>query len=205
MSGLEIVGHAERVAAKLDEFIGLLFIARTTGALWGVLGRNHPIAAAHAFLMSEGAILITLRRFGDLWKHHVEKLLEPADHGFEAGQWLVAEIDRRNLRSTANKLFAHYAADKSDLPLPHEEITELLQSNGWVTEQEVLEWAGRAMWKMSEVWAALRAKYSLPGTEPKAWMLDSLDGIGWVVDRITERYSPPASNLGHAADSGEDR
>ena len=203
MSGPEIVEHAERVAAKLDEFIGLLFIARTTGALWGVLGHKHPIAAAHAFIMSEGAILITLRRFGYLWKHHVEKLLEPADHGFEAGQWLVAEIDRRNLRSTASKLFAHYAADKSDLPLPHEEITELLQSNGWVTEQEVLEWAGRAMWKISEVWAAIRAKYSLPGSESKNWMLDSMDGIDWVIGRITERYSPPAPSFGNTADSGE--
>jgi len=205
MSGPETAGHAERVAAMLDEFIGLLFIARTTGALWGVLGHKHPTAAAHAFIMSEGAILITARRFGDLWKNHVEKLLEPADLGFEGGQWLVAEIDQRNLRDTANKLVAHYAESKSDLPLPHQEVTELLQSNGWVTEQEVFEWAGQAMWKIAMVWAALRAKYSLPGSEPKAWMLESLDGIGWVVDRITERYSPPASNLGHTADSGEDR
>src|SRR5262249_36096664 len=36
MSRPEIVDHAERVAAMLDEFIGLLFIARSTDALWGV-------------------------------------------------------------------------------------------------------------------------------------------------------------------------
>jgi len=177
----------------LDEFIGLLFIARTTGALWGVLGHKHPTAAAHALLMSEGSILITLRRFDDLWRHHVKTLLDPTDLGFEAGLWLVEEIERRNLRKTASKLFAHYAADKSDLPLSYEEVSELLQSNGWVTEQEVLEWAGQAMWKIGSVWAGIRAKYSVPGSEPKQWMLDAMDGMQWVVDRIAERYSPPPS------------
>jgi hypothetical protein len=52
MSESETVSHAQRVTEVLDEFIGLLFIARTTGALWGVLGQKHPIAAAHALLMS---------------------------------------------------------------------------------------------------------------------------------------------------------
>jgi hypothetical protein len=205
MTEPETVGHAERVAATLDEFIGLLFIARTTGALWGVLGHKHPIAAAHALIMSEGTILITLRRFYDLWKHHVERLLGLADLGFKEGQWLVTEIDQRNLRKTANKLFAHYAERNSDLPLTHQEIIELLHSNGWATEQEVLEWAGQAMWRIAEVAAAIRAKYSLPGSEPKAWMLDSMKGIDWVLDQIRERYSSPASNFGHAADSGADK
>jgi len=60
------------------------------------------------------------------------------------------------------------------------------------------------MWKIAGVGAAIRAKYSLPGSEPKDWMLDSMRGIDWVLDRITEQYSPPASNFGRAADSGED-
>lgn len=34
MSASETIRHAQRVAAMLDEFIGLLFMARTTGALW---------------------------------------------------------------------------------------------------------------------------------------------------------------------------
>ena len=194
MSEPETVRHAQRVAAMLDEFIGLLFIARTTGALWGGFGHKHPIAAAHAFIMSEGAILITLRRFDDLWRYHVEKLLEPTDLGFEAGQRLAKEIERRNLRNTASKLFAHYAAEKSDLPLSHEEVTGLLQSNGWVTDQEVLEWAGQAMWNIARVWAGIRAKYSLPGSEPKEWMLDAMHGINWVVGRVAERYGPPTSS-----------
>ena len=139
--------------------------------------------------------MITVRRFGDLWRYHVRELLDPMDLGFESGQWLVEEIERRNLRKTASRLFAHYAAEKSDLPLSHEEVSELLQSNGWVTEQEVLEWAGQAMWTIGSVWAGIRAKYSLPGTEPKDWMLDARDGTQWVVDRIAERYSPPPSAL----------
>lgn len=137
--------------------------------------------------------MITLRRFDDLWRHHVKTLLDPTDLGFESGQWLVEEIERRNLRKTASKLFAHYAADKSDLPLSHEEVSELLQSNGWISEQEVLEWAGQAMWKIGSVWAGIRAKCSLPGSEPKQWMLDAMDGVQWVVARIAERYSPPSS------------
>ena len=120
MSESETVSHAQRVTQVLDEFIGLLFVARTTGALWGVLGHKHPIAAAHALLMSEGSILITVRRFDDLWRYHVRELLDPTDVGFESGQWLVEEIERRNLRKTASKLFAQYAAEKSDLPLSHE-------------------------------------------------------------------------------------
>jgi hypothetical protein len=66
MSESETVSHAQRVAEVLDEFIGLLFIARATGVLRGVLGHKHPVAAAHALLMSEGTILITVRRFDDL-------------------------------------------------------------------------------------------------------------------------------------------
>jgi hypothetical protein len=134
-----------------------------------------------------------VRRFDDLWRYHVEKLLEPSDSGFEAGQWVVQEIERRKLRDTANKLFAHYAADKSDLPLSYEKVAALLQSNGWVTGQEVLEWAGQAMWKIGAVWIGLRAKYSLPGSEPKEWMLEAMDGTQWVVDQIAERYGPPRS------------
>jgi len=205
MSRPEIVEHAERVAAMLDEFIGLLFIARSTGALWGVLGHRHPIAAGHAWLMCEGAILITLRRFDDLWKHHVQQLLEPSDLGFEGGQWLAYEIGKRNLRTIASKLFAHYAESKSDLPLPLEEIHALLKSNGWATSHEVIEFARDAMWRIAMVWSALQAKYLLPSPPPKEWMLDAMDGMNWVLDRIKERYSPPASNFGHAADSGADK
>jgi len=194
MSEPETVRHAQRVAALLDEFIGRLFIARTTGVLWGVLGHTYPIAASHALAMSEGAILITLRRFDDLWRHHVKMLLLPTDLGFEGGQWLEEEINRRNLRNTANKLVAHYAEDKSDLPLSHEEVTELVQSNGWVTEQEVLDWAGVAMWKIGMIWAGIRAKYYLPGSEPKQWMLEAMDGIDWVVGQVAQRYGPPPSD-----------
>jgi len=46
------------------------------------------------------------------------------------------------------------------------------------------------MWRIGSVWAGIRGKYSLPGSEPKEWMLD---GTQWVVDRIAERYGPPAS------------
>jgi len=190
MSEPEAVRHAQRVTAMLDEFIGLLFIARATGTLWGVLGHKHPIAAAHATLMSEGTILITMRRFFDLWRYHVEKLLEPADPGFEAGRWLVDEIERRNLRSTASKLFAHYAADKSDLPLSLKEATDLVQSNGWATDQEVLQWAGQATWKIGEVWAGILAKYSLPASKSKQWIPDALDSMYWVVDQVAQRYGP---------------
>jgi hypothetical protein len=51
------------------------------------------------------------------------------------------------------------------------------------------------MWTIGSVWAGIRAKYSLPGTDPKEWMLDALDGTQSVVDRIAELYSPPPSAL----------
>ena len=190
MSEPEAVSHAQRVAAMLDEFIGLLFVARGTGTLWGVLGDKHPIAAAHATLMSEGTILITMRRFDDLWSHHVTKLLVPTDPGFEAGHWLADEIERRNLRHTASRLFAHYAQEKSDLPLSLEEATDLVQSNGWATDKEVLQWAGQATLKIGEVWAGLLAKYSLPASKPKQWILDALDSMHWIVDQAAQRFGP---------------
>ena len=184
---VDVVRHAERVATLLEEFIGLLFSARTSGAMWGVLARRHPVAAAHAFIMSEGVIFITIRRFDDLWKHHVVKLLDPADLGFDRGEQLIIEIAERNLRKTANTLFAHYAEQKSDRPLSHADVDELLHSNGWQTEQELLDWSGHALRKIAVVLAAVLAKYSLPG-EPKEWMLGALDDINWMTAQIAERY-----------------
>ena len=67
-------------------------------------------------------------------------------------------------------------------------VTFVVENDGSskVTEGEVLEWAGQAMWKIAKVWAALRAKYSLAGSEPKDWMLDSLDALDWMVNRIAD-------------------
>lgn len=183
-----VVAHAGRVASLLDEFIGLLFATRTTAALWNVLGRRHPTARAHAWMMSEGAILITMRRFDDLWRHHVQDLLEPSDLGFDAGAWLAREIAERNIRTTASRMVAHYAAEKSDAPLTVEDVEALMRSNGWLTDYDVRVWAGEAMWKIAAVWAGLRAKYTLSGSEPKEWMVAALDDAQWVIDTIAERY-----------------
>lgn len=134
--------RAERVADILNRLIGLLHAARCTTLIWicQVDNPKYQHAAKYGLQMVFGAVALNLRKFMDLWEYHLSTLLPEGSEARKLSLWIIDECKRRNLRTTANRLIAHYAAEKGDMPLSTEQITELIRSNGWNNEEDVLEW-----------------------------------------------------------------
>jgi hypothetical protein len=55
-------------------------------------------------------------------------------------------------------MIAHYA-DKTKWPLSEEEIISVIMSNGWETEEEVIDWTREAIAKVEAVRTHLNAVY----------------------------------------------
>jgi hypothetical protein len=136
--------RAQRVADTLNRCIGTFHAARCTMAVWiNETNRGaHPSAAKHSLQMTFGSIALMLRKFEDLWNNHICCLIPAKSPSRADGQWILDECKGRNLRTTVNRLFAHYAARNGDLPLSTYAIVELIKSNGWQSEEEFLEWSG---------------------------------------------------------------
>lgn len=158
----EDIERSERVIAVLGTFVGVIFAARVTALMWLKWADEFSEIAKWGLRLAESEILITLRQFDDMWRAHVVKLLPIDDLGHDRGKALVDEIDRRQVRKSANRLAAHYAKIPTDLPLSDVDIHDLIATNGFATSQEFITWAGQAMWQIYDVRKALLAHYSLP-------------------------------------------
>ncbi len=167
--------RVEQVVQALNALIGVLYAARVSAAIWLGHAERHPIAAKYGLQMTDGTALLMLRKFDDLWRFHIQCLLPKASEGRERGEWITNEIEKRGLRTTANRLIAHYAAETDRLPLSDTEILELIKKNGWETEQELLVWIGRVIWNLVDVRDELRRRYRVMESMDDAWMKSALD------------------------------
>ena len=105
---------------------------------------------------------MTMRKFEDLWCLHIPQLIPDKSRRPEEGKVLVKESHDRNLRKTSNQLIAHYA-DENGWILTPSEVETLIRSNGWETEEEVVNWVGPVIGKMLKVEAKIRQQYEIPG------------------------------------------
>jgi hypothetical protein len=155
--------HARRVADALNRFAGALHGARWTGKIWEQHAENPSfrVAAKYGLQGAFGITVLTLRKFGDLWEKHLCFMLPAATAARASCEELIAECRTRNLRKTANLLFAHYAPKKVDWPLGPEEIVGLIRGNGWDTEEEVLDWVGQLIPKILAVRDEVKGCYNI--------------------------------------------
>lgn len=134
----------------LDLFIGQLHAATWTGALLAANATNpeHSHAVKYGLQMTSGMIVLTIRKFQDIWRWHIQALVAEGSPGWQQADWILREAQRRNLRSTANQLVAHFGEEPEAWPLSNEERLALIRSNGWDTEQEVMVWGREALNRM---------------------------------------------------------
>jgi hypothetical protein len=138
--------RAERVRDALDRIVGALIAGYSTIIMWQKHEERHANislmrkAALHGIVMSYGIIGVTLRKFEDLWTHHIRELFPQVSEAHVHAEWVLEECRRRNLRKTTNLVFAHYAAGKSDWPLASDEAVELLFSGNWTSDEDLVEW-----------------------------------------------------------------
>ena len=134
----------------LNTFIGQLHAATWTAALLAA-NAEHPDyrhAVKYGLQMTSGTIVLTIRKFQDMWRWHIHGLVERASAGGRAATWILDESERRNLRATANRLVAHFGEREGAWPLSAAETLELIRGNGWDTEQEVMGWGREALKKL---------------------------------------------------------
>lgn len=173
---------AERVGQTLNAFIGILYAARISATVWLAHADRHPIAAKYTLQMTDGTILLTLRKFDDLWHSYIKRLLPKTVTARNKGEWIIKDIARRHLRGTANKLIAHYADKTHLLPLSEIEIAEWIKKNGWHTEQELLMWVGQVIWNMIDVRDAIRERYRVMESMDDGWMKSALTFVVQAAD-----------------------
>lgn len=149
----EIRERAKRVADALNGFVGALHGARCTGVVWAHHAENlqYRLAAKYALQNVFGIVALTLRKFEDLWTHHLRVLIPDISPSRAYCENLIAECNDRNLRQTTNRLIAHYAPGTRDFPLSRAEIASLIKSNKWNTDEEVIHWIGEIMPKLISV------------------------------------------------------
>ena len=127
--------RVEQIVQTLNAFIGILYAARVSAFIWLGHAERHPIALKYSLQMTGGTILLTLRKIDDLWRFHIQHLLPETSDGRKKGEWIINEMQNRHLRTTANRLIAHYAAEKDCLPLSETDITELIWIPAGVAHQ----------------------------------------------------------------------
>ena len=167
--------RAELVAQTLNGLIGALYAAQLTALMWLRYTQEHPIAAKYSLQMTCGTIFLTLRKFHDLWRSHIRPLLPKTSESRQKGEQIIDEIKTRHLRTTANRLIAHYAPERNRPPLSETEILELVKKNGWNTVQELLTWVGPVIWNLIDVREEIRRVYRVMESMDDSWMVNALD------------------------------
>ncbi len=105
-------------------------------------------------------IVLSLRKFDDLWIHQImPKLL--ADNPPKEGIELHEEIKKRKLRKFCNVVLAHYATNKLLPKTPDKQIEKLLIEQGFDTNEEFLEWTRGAINKIGIVRDKIADQYGL--------------------------------------------
>jgi hypothetical protein len=139
--------RAKRVSSVLNEFVWALTTSYITIMVWKKYERDFSSesvmvrAVRHGILMSLSTICVTLRQFEDLWTHHLQDLLSKESESHVHARWILEQCRSRSLRRTTNLFFAHYAAGKTEWPLPGKEMMALLFSGNWESDEQLCAWA----------------------------------------------------------------
>lgn len=142
--------RATRVTYALNRMIGILHAVRCNMVIW--LRQDGPRAAKkYTMQMTYEVAVLTLRKFEDLWNHHLIDLLSKDSQARQGGEQILTDCKSRGLRKTANLVAAHYARYKSELPITGEEIFELTKKDGWSAQEELVEWLDPVQTKLISI------------------------------------------------------
>jgi len=155
-----------RAARVLNDFIGHIHSARCSQAIWlRVLDDpRYRIAAKYGLQAAFGMIALTLRKFEDFYSEDFHLAIPERSRRPPEAKWLLQESQKRNLRSAANVLIAHYK-DKSRAIPSASEITKLIERGGWETDEELMAWAASVMDRLEAVRDAVMAYHGLSGLD----------------------------------------
>lgn len=151
-----------RVARTIQDFAGTLHAARCimVVAIRKIDDPKMRHAARYALQMAEGAILLTMRKFEDLWSTQISELIPEKAERPARGTALIAECKKRSLRDTADRLIAHYGK-RGEGPLSPGETEQLIRRNRWQTSEELVAWVGPVIQAMTEIRDAIMGRYGI--------------------------------------------
>lgn len=154
----ELAGAAFDV---LNDLMGEIHGARSPGYL--AVKRPESFATKHhTFIVrvSIGAIVLALRKFDDIWTNQIVPILLSDNLPLE-GVELSREISSRGLRTFCNLVVAHYSQSKVSPKTPVAKIEELLNKQGFASDEEFFEWTKDAVAKIAAVRDCIAVKYGL--------------------------------------------
>lgn len=105
-------------------------------------------------------IVLSLRKFDDLWTHQIKSTLLAGDLPSE-GNELHEEIKKRKLRKFCNVVLAHYAYSKISPKTPTIQIETLILQQGFSTDEEFLKWTREVIKKLEVVRDKISEKYCI--------------------------------------------
>ena len=134
--------RAERFRVTLNVFIGALVAATLTMKWWRSRLRVKDLEPVpyYALQMCYGHIALNLRKFEDLWTHHLGEMLPPRSESHLHAQWILEGCAQRKLRKTANIFYLHYARRRIEWPISLEAKDEFHWTRHYGSLNETLEW-----------------------------------------------------------------
>jgi hypothetical protein len=145
----------------LNDLMGEIHGARVPGYL--AVKRPEIFATAHhKFIVriSIGATVLALRKFDDIWTHQIAPILL-SDNLPSEGVELSREIRSRRLRTFCNLVVAHYSESRVSPKTPLTKIEELLNKQGFASDEKFFEWTENAVTKIGVVRDRIAVKYGL--------------------------------------------
>ncbi|MBI4609230.1 MAG: hypothetical protein HY726_09485 [Candidatus Rokubacteria bacterium] len=115
---------------------------------------------------SIGVIVLALRKFDDIWTNQIAPILLSDNLPLE-GIELSCEIANRGLRKFCNLVIAHYSETKLSPKTPITTIEELLNQQGFTSDEDFLVWTTHAVAKIEVVRDCIAAKYRLSNRRDK--------------------------------------
>lgn len=153
-----------RVVHSLNRLIGILHAVRCTITIW--LHRDTPeVARIYSLQMAYEAGFIALRKFQDLWKNHLLSLLNTDSPAYLHGEAIMAECTERGLRKAANLIAAHYANDKTELPLSNREIFDIIRGTRLDKEEDFVTWLNPIGEKMMAIRHEVMKQHDIPSLD----------------------------------------
>ena len=158
--------HSKNQLAKsafdiLNDLMGEIHGARITGIFAikkpDIFMTKHP---KYITRNSISIIVLSLRKFDDLWKNQLKDNLLLNNKPSE-GIELEGEIAIRKIRKFCNIVVAHYADEKTAPITTEKKIEELLDQQGFKTDEDFFLWTKDLLNKIESVRNSLQAEYSL--------------------------------------------
>ena len=145
----------------LNDLMGEIHGARIPGYLAVKKPEIFP-TKHHKFIVriSIGAIVLALRKFDDLWKNQIVPVLlsnDPPQEGVE----LSNEIAKRSHRTFCNRVIAHYSETKVSPKMPLTKMEELLNQQGFASDEEFFNWTKDVVTKIQVVRDHIAERYGL--------------------------------------------